>query len=205
MDMDNERGHCWVPEEVEKLRRLYVPGATNVLLAQNMGIPLQDLREMAKELGLPRRRVKKLRRWTREEDGRLTTLVEHRTWHQAARELGRSVSSVRVRASRLGLSWGVPQEWYSVRDVVEMLGADDRWVLRRIRNGKLRACSPYGQRPTARAGRIYRVSEQAIGDYLAKHPHEVKGRTVNKSRIAGILARRHPGSAGREGKRERKY
>ena len=199
--MDNEP-RCWTSDEVAVLRRRYVPGGTNLLLAEQMGIPIKILRAMAKELGLTkRRRASQLPRWTREEDGRLASLVDYCTWHQAAQELGRSASSVRVRASRLGLSWGIPQEWYSVQDVAAMLGADERWVLRRVCNGRLRAYSPYGRRPTSRAGRVYQVSEQALGDYLAAHPSDWRGRRVDRRRIAGILARRNPGSAGREGKR----
>ena len=198
--MDNEsRG--WTSDEVAVLRRRYVPGGTNLLLAEQMGLPIKVLRAKAKELGLTRRRVSKLPRWTREEDGRLEALVEHCTWHQAAQELGRSASSVRVRASRMGLSWGIPQDWYSVQDVAVMLGADDRWVLRRIRNGRLRAYSPYGRRPTSRAGRVYQVSEQALGDYLAAHPSDRRGRRVDRKRIAGILARRNPSGNGGDGKR----
>ena len=47
--------------------------------------------------------------WTREEDGRLASLVDYCTWHQAEEDLGRGASSVRVRTSRLG--WRLRSVW----------------------------------------------------------------------------------------------
>ena len=46
-------------------------------------------------------------RWTEDERSRLRSLVRYRTCHQTALVLRRSVASVRLQASRLGLKWRI--------------------------------------------------------------------------------------------------
>ena len=56
--MDNEHRHCWTCDEVATLRRRYVPGGTNLLFAEQTGIPIKILRAKAPHLGLTRRRAR---------------------------------------------------------------------------------------------------------------------------------------------------
>ena len=132
------------------------------------------------------------RRWTGEERERLRALVETHTIHQAAPVLGRSVTSVRVQASRLGLTWRIREDDLSVREVASMFAVDIRWVMRRINRRSLRAVTPYGRRPGLRQVGWYRVPAQALRVYLIGHSHELRGRRVDLARIASIMAGPEP-------------
>ena len=132
------------------------------------------------------------RRWTGEERGRLRALVETHTIHQAAPVLGRSVTSVRVQASRLGLTWRIQEPEFSLGELAGLFGVDIRWVMRRINRGSLRAVTPYGRRPGLRGADLYRVPAQAVRSYLLCHAHELKGRRVDLARIASIMSGPEP-------------
>ena len=132
------------------------------------------------------------RRWTGEERERLRALVETHTIHQAAPVLGRSVTSVRVQASRRGLTWRIREDDLSVREVAGMFAVDIRWVMRRINRRSLRAVTPYGRRPGLRQASLYRVPAQAVRVYLIGHSHELRGRRVDLARIASIMAGPEP-------------
>ena len=132
------------------------------------------------------------RHWTGEERARLRSLVETHTIHQAAPVLGRSVTSVRVQASRLGLTWGIQEDQFSVRELASIFAVDIRWVMRRINRKDLRAVTPYGRRPGLRGADLYLVPAQAVRDYLLCHAHELKGRRVDLARIASIMAGPEP-------------
>ena len=132
------------------------------------------------------------RRWTAEERARLRDLVETHTIHQAAPVLGRSVTSVHVQASRLGLTWRIREDDLSVREVASMFAVDIRWVMRRINRRSLRAVTPYGRRPGLREVDLYRVPAQAVRVYLIGHSSELRGRGVDLARIASIMAGPEP-------------
>ena len=132
------------------------------------------------------------RRWSGEERARLRALVETHTIHQAAPVLGRSVTSVRVQASRLGLTWRIQEDQFSVRELAGLFGVDIRWVMRRINRGSLRAVTPYGRRPGLRQASLYRVPAQALRVYLIGHSHELRGRRVDLARIASIMSGPEP-------------
>ena len=132
------------------------------------------------------------RRWTAEERARLRDLVETHTIHQAAPVLGRSVTSVRVQASRLGLTWRIREDDLSVREVASMFAVDIRWVIRRINRRSLRAVTPYGRRPGLREVDLYRVPAQAVRVYLIGHSSELRGRGVDLARIASIMSGPEP-------------
>ena len=132
------------------------------------------------------------RRWSGEERDRLRSLVATRTPHQVAVVLGRTVTSVRVQASRLELEWWVREDEVSVRELAQVFGVDIRWVMRRINRKDLRAVTPYGRRPGLRGADLYRVPAQAVRSYLLCHAHELKGRRVHLDRIVGILAGPEP-------------
>ena len=132
------------------------------------------------------------RRWSGEERARLRALVETHTIHQAAPVLGRSVTSVRVQASRLGLTWRIQEDDLSVRELAGIFGVDIRWVMRRINRRSLRAVTPYGRRPGLRQVGLYRVPAQAVRSYLLCRSRELKGRRVDLARIASIMAGPEP-------------
>ena len=63
----------------------------------------------------------------------------------------------------------------------------------RTNSGHLRAAYPYGRRPTRVAGRVYRIAETALRDFLLENAGELAGRDVQLVRIINIMAGRDPG------------
>ena len=66
----------------------------------------------------------------------------------------------------------------------------------RTNSGHLRAAYPYGRRPTRVAGRVYRIAETALRDFLLENAGELAGRDVQLVRIINIMAGRDLGSSG---------
>ena len=66
----------------------------------------------------------------------------------------------------------------------------------RTNSGHLRAAYPYGRRPTRFAGRVYRIAETALRDFLLENAGELAGRDVQLVRIINIMAGRDLGSSG---------
>ena len=99
---------------------------------------------------------------------------------------------MRVQASRLGLTWRIQEDQFSVRELAQVFGVDIRWVMRRINRRSLRAVTPYGRRPGLREVDLYRVPAQAVRGYLVCRSRELKGRRVDLDRIAHIMAGPEP-------------
>jgi hypothetical protein len=67
-----------------------------------------------------------MKRWTMDEDNRLIFLSAEATQEYAARELGRSVSSITSRCHRLGIGWRKGRR--TLKDVAHHLGYTSRGV-----------------------------------------------------------------------------
>ena len=186
--------HNQPPNQYEAafLKRRYQPYGDNRKLAHHLGLSVTALDARARELGIPKRR-----RWTRTEKQRLRErLEEDHSYQQIAVQLRRSVTAVRVQACRLGLAVRADDAWYTVPDVAGILGVDVRRLLRRTNSGHLRAACPYGRRPTRDAGRVYRIAETALRDFLLENAGELARRDVQLVRIINIMAGRDLGSSG---------
>ena len=170
--------HNQPPNQYEAafLKRRYQPYGDNRKLAHHLGLSVTALDARARELGIPKRR-----RWTRTEKQRLRErLEEDHSYQQIAVQLRRSVTAVRVQACRLGFAVRADDAWYTVPD----------------QQRHLRAAYPYGRRPTRVAGRVYRIAETALRDFLLENAGELAGRDVQLVRIINIMAGRDLGSSG---------
>lgn len=116
----DQRFGDWTPSEDNIIRKLYAAGGADVCMAKLPGRTRNSIQHRAGELGETRQKTSSSHRWTPAEDAIIadqypkdggTALVE--------RLPGRSAKSIRLRASRLGVTNRKRQpavEWTAVED-----------------------------------------------------------------------------------------
>lgn len=176
----------WSEADREVLRREWQPGRNNDELAARMGRTVPGIRAQAKKMGLCKPGGHA--RWTREQDDRLKDLVGRLSDREVARRMKRSVNSVRVRVTRLGLSWRDRDGWYTASEAAEIMGVDRHWVLARIQQGTLRAEPAGPHQPQKKGMAAWRIAEGDLRAFLRRYAHELCGRNVDLVRIVEILA-----------------
>jgi hypothetical protein len=106
--------------------------------------------------------------WLPEEDAALLELAGTAPPGEIARRTGRTRKAVERRAERLGASRR--PEGYTVAELMGVLGAEKKPTISMIRAGM------FGQA----CGRGGRVSEAAVMQFLARHPHAYDLRKVDQ-------------------------
>ena len=100
----------------------------------------------------------------------------------------RSINSVVVRMTRLGISRRYRDGWYTKQDVCAILGKDHKWVQERIDRGQLRAARHHGRRPNAKGGGAWHIEERDLKAFIRRYPQDLEGRNVDLTTIVAILA-----------------
>ena len=176
----------WSDQEIETLRREWMPGQGNDALAAWMGRPACSVRAKAGRLGLTRR--KGFAPWSRGEDELLRELTGQMSISRLAGRLGRSVNAVRVRSAQLRVSWQDRDGWYTARDAGEIMGVDARWVTKRIEEGALPASPAQGGDTSQKCGTDWWIERKDLRAFLRRHSHELMGRNLDIVQIVEILA-----------------
>lgn len=119
------------------------------------------------------------RRWLPSEDEQLARLLGEYSSVTVSRMMNRTVSSVIVRAHRMGFSRRAKTGWYNAREVAYIFGVGSHWVERRINLGVLRA---------DRRGPTYHIAEEDLVAFIRKYPQELVGRNIDLVVIVDLLA-----------------
>ena len=101
---------------------------------------------------------------------------------QVAKMLGRTVTSVKARAGRIGASWRDRDGWYTAQEVSEILGFGPHWVKDRISRGMLTANQTGG-----REQGVWRIQQKDLRDFIRRYPHELIGRNLDVVQVVEIL------------------
>ena len=181
--------HRWTPEEEEIVRLRYEQTTTSSehLAVIIGGVSPTAVRRKAAALGVCK--VIDRRRWTPEEERKLGILIEHgKAQSEIAKELHRSVDSVRVRANRyLGLRFR-DHSWYTKKDICQILGVGHKWVQRRIDAGTLKARPHFKGTVPGKLGLApWHVEEKDLRQFIIDHPHELTGRNCDITAIVALL------------------
>ena len=184
--------HVWTEDDLDLMRREYVPtGAIVEGLAARMGLTPAQVKAQAHAMGLAKRTdygQSRRREWSDEENGQLRDLLRRFSVATAAKQLGRSETSVRERAKRLGISLRGHEGWYTKREVCETVGQDHPWVQRRIDNGELVAGWQHGRRPQKNGAAAWRIEERDLGRYIVRHADEI-GRNCDLVEVVRLAAK----------------
>lgn len=179
--------HRWTQDEIDTVRREYAgTHESRNALAIQLGVTANSISYMVGKLGLATKN--NYRRWTPEEDARLTELLETMTVESIARKMRRSLDSVTVRVQRLGLSRRDRYGWYTKTEVCAILGKDHKWVQRRIDDGSLKASWHHGRRPQPSGQAAWHIYQADLKRFLRTYPEELNGRNVDLVQVVEILA-----------------
>jgi hypothetical protein len=176
------RKYTFSPELTEQLRLAYAsrskPGISRTLdqLVRRTGWPRHVFKHEARRNGwiAPGQR----RPWTDEEMSYLGEAIGVTSLARIARNLGRNLDAVRVKAERLHLS-RKPQSGYNQSDLQTAFGVGPEKVRRWLDRGL------FGKRH--RFGAQVRVSEPNVIRFLREHASEYDLRRVDQEWYKGIL------------------
>ena len=178
--------HRWTDEEREIIRRdCQQTSASRRELANRLGVTEPQVAHQIATMGLGKRSDR--RPWTPEENSRLLDLIQQKSTGQIAKSMKRTVNAVVVQAKRLNASRRNRTGWYTMREVCEILEMDHHWVSRRIENGSLQATRQNGETPEDDRGRMWRIEEKNLRQFIRHHPHELNGRNVDLVHLVDIL------------------
>lgn len=179
--------HRWTEEERQIVRRDYRGNRESVRsLAERLDVSFFGVRGQIAKMGISFRPDR--RSWTPEEDEQLRELITRHSPGAIAKRMHRSINSVVVRSTRLGLSRRVRDGWYTKLEVCEILGVDHHWVQNRIDSGALRASYHNGHRPRKNGGACWHIAQKSLRQFIRRYPQELKGRNVDIILIVDILA-----------------
>lgn len=171
--------YFWTAELDDLMRRTYDGrGETIDRLVQRTGFPRFAVRNRAQVLGLAR---SKEPRWTPEQDDWLRANVTRRSWKAIAKQLGRTVCAVKLRAKRLSTSKTAGDETFTGHAVAQILGTDDGKVRRWIAAGLLPATRRGTERTGGRNGDFYRITPNDLRTFILRYPQELDLRRVEGS------------------------
>lgn len=166
--------HTWTEDERDFLRVEYTGTIQSLKdLAKEMGLSDSSIRGQLSRMGL----IKLEGRWSKEEQEFLEENFSKLSLTTLAGKLHRGVNAVAAKAYRLKVSRRVKEGFFTMRDVSRILGVDEKWIERRLRNGF--KIDMYPKK---------RISEKALRDFIRRYPEELTGHSVDFVMLVDILA-----------------
>lgn len=162
------RKYVWEPWQDDLLRRTYTgkPGDSQRLAAQ-LRRPRHAVKHRAQRLGLSKGR----RPWTVKEETFLRRWIGRRGLQRIAKQLGRSLTAVTLKAKRLALTqYGMGSAGYTATGLAHQLGYDAKVILRWIAEGKLRATRRETARLAVQGGDVWRIEDAALRAFVLDYP-----------------------------------
>ncbi len=147
-------------------------------------LPRWQIRKWAKDLGIAR--VKDLP-WSEAEVSYLRNSVRRYGLEKIAKALGRSETSVKLKAKRLGIRKIVTGDGYTMRSVCRGLSVDHHQIERWLANGWFWGERRQSRRHGGQRGDIWYFSEEAIRVLVREHPEEIDLRRVDRTFFIEIL------------------
>lgn len=138
---------------------------TTQMLVQCLGVPRKVVYRWAKQLGLKQRGT---RAWTEKDTFYLESNLHRLSMDELMKRLDRTEAAIVQKAQQLGLS--KIQDGYTLNSLVAALGVHHRTIERWIAKGWLRG----KRRQTVRERDVWYFSDNAIRDFIRRHPEEVK-------------------------------
>jgi len=178
--------HKWTEEEREIVRRDYQgSNASAAKIAEKLGVTKFAVKGQAAAMGIM---TQKSPDWTPREIERLQELIHQRAVPQIAKMLHRSPNAVRVKATRLKLGLRARDDWYTKKDVCEILGVDHKKIQAWIDSGALVATWHTGLKPQKTGMAMWHITTEALRDFIINHSGELMGRNVDVQQIVWIVA-----------------
>ena len=169
--------YFWTPDLDALLRRHYDPSvkgrARNI--AAHLGVPKWVVNRRAEVLGITRPRDIP---WSPSDVAYLEANYHRAHIKEIAKELGRTVMAVKLKARRLG--YRKNGEGYNTQSLSLALGVTSTWVSQRIRDGKINAGRRFTERTVQQNGDSYLITDQDVFRFIREHTFEVDLRKVDQ-------------------------
>ena len=178
--------HKWNDEEREIVRRDYRGTNESALgIATHLGVTRHAVKGQAASMGIL---MQKSPPWSGRELHILEELIHTLPVNQIAQKLHRSVNAVKIKATRLKLGLRTRTDWYTKREVCEILGVDHKKVQRWIDDEALVATWHNGRRPCKEGMSMWHITTDALKSFIITHSGELLGRNVDIQQIVWLLA-----------------
>lgn len=185
-----QANHNWIESDKEIVRLMYDgTGRSLEVIAGLLGVTCYSVKGQVRAMGLCKRRADGWR-WTPKKDKQLQELMEHYSTGVVAKIMHRSINSVVVRSKRIGVRRR-SREWYSKKDVMDILGVDHKVVQWLIDSGRLRA-RPHNplRKPKKNGMAMWHIEPHDLADYIIRFPDELNGRNVDMIQVVYLLVGR---------------
>lgn len=173
--------YAWTPELRAALRAAYavlrprtIHSAAIAALQRRTGWPRHALRAEAARLGI----AMEHRAWSEADDKGLLALAGTLPAYKIAARIHRTPASVKHRLRKLGISARI-REGYSLTDIRQIFGCDERRVTRWVGRGLL------GSPVATNMG--VRVADSALVHFIRVHHDEFSFRTADETFLKGVL------------------
>lgn len=134
-----------------------------------LSAPRPVIKRWARELGVGRQKAPN---WTPEEILYLQTNIRRKGLDEMAKHLGRTKTSIRIKARRLSLSL-VNTDGYTMLDIRLALGNDTKTIQKWMEKGWLQ-----GKRQ-GKNSHNWRFTNKNIRDFVIAHPNEIDNRRMD--------------------------
>lgn len=179
--------HMWTEEERAIVRRDYKGTiASAQKIADDLGVTKYAVKGQAAKLGIMRQKSPP---WTPGELERLEKLIHRHSAPQVAKKLHRSPNAVKIKATRLKLDLRLRFDWYTKRDVCEIVGEDHHKVQKWIDSGELKATWHNGRQPSRKGMAMWHIEATDLKEFIIKHSGEMLGRNVDIQQIVWLLTK----------------
>ena len=172
----------WSQNDLDLIRSGFRHNKNSELeLAKALGARPAQIAYQVNKMGI--RKPTDRRRWTKEEDDVLRTLIPKKTASKVAKTMNRSLDAVTVRAKRLGINRREREGWYTQKETSEILGKDHKWLIKRIENGSLKATRHHMETNKGQ----WHIEQKDLRDFIRKYPDDLAGRNVDLVQMVEIL------------------
>ncbi len=179
--------HHWTEDDDLIVRRDYDGHrASTEAIAARLNVTREAVKGRIQWLGLAKIIYN---HWSPEEDERLAELIGKCNTKQISIKMHRSINSCMVRSKRLGLSSRARDDWYTKKEVCEILGVDHKWLQQRINSGSLKAHPHTDLYPQKNGGAVWHINESDLRNYIIKYNFELSGRHVDICSLINIISR----------------
>jgi DNA-binding CsgD family transcriptional regulator len=179
--------HKWTEEERATVRQDYKgTNASAQEIADRLGVTRFAVKGQAQKLGIMRQKSPP---WTDKELERLKELIHRHSVAQIAKKLHRSPNAVKIKATRLELDLRLRFDWYTKRDVCEIVGEDHHKVQKWIDSGELKATWHNDRKPDRKGMAMWHIEAKDLKEFIVKHAGELLGRNVDIQQIVWLLTK----------------
>ena len=181
--------HKWTEDEDDFLRTHYKQTHQSAQeIGKALNIPWGVVRARCGVLGICKRTGHTSeRRWSVKEDQLLKELIHRYSIATISNMMGRSINSIKIRATRLKYYRRSREEWFTKQECCEILGVDHKRMQTYIDRGYLKASYHNGRKPGKAGLTMWHIEQTDLRDFVRQFCHEFTGRNVDLTIIVHLF------------------